>query len=347
MTVAWWLTICTLAWGCLAQHCLAAESRPAKNVLILYSFSKRDVFDPQSLESTVRSRVSVPVNFYVEYLESQRFVSHDYAKSLSETLRETYANKRLDLVIVAVYPALQFTVEFRDQIFPGVPIVFMMVVPDRIQSRKLWPGVTGVTIRADIRGTLDLALRLNPDTKNVAVIAGNSEFERYWLELTHKELSLRNDQLNVIDFVGLPPDQLLQQVFALPPHTVVFFQLVPQESLQLAIGSYDVLAAISQQFPTYCIHNYCLDHGAIGGSYPDFGEQVQRAGALAARVLSGERSGKYSGCNMARKSARKSTGENFADGKFQNPRCPQAPSSATGRRRHGSGTRNTSSPELC
>ncbi len=288
MTAAWWLTICTLAWGCCAQHCLAADSKPAKNVLILYSFSKRDVFDPQSLESTVRSRVSAPVNFYVEYLESQRFVSHDYAKSLSETLRETYANKKLDLVIVAVYPALQFTVEFRDQIFPGVPIVFMMVVPDRIQSRKLWPGVTGVTIRADIQGTLDLALRLNPDTKNVAVIAGNSEFERYWLELTHKELSLRNDQLNAIDFVGLPPDQLLQQVFALPPHTVVFFQLVPQESLQLAIGSYDVLAAISQQFPTYCIHNYCLDHGAIGGSYPDFGEQIQRAGEIAARVLAGE-----------------------------------------------------------
>ncbi len=287
-SAAWLLTICTLAWGCCAQTCLAADSRAAKNVLILYSFSKREVFDPQSLESTVRSHVPVPVNFYVEYLESQRFVSQDYAKSLSETLRQTYANKKLDLVIVAVYPALQFAVEFRDRIFPGVPIVFMMVVPARVQSHKLWPGVTGVTIRADARGTLDLALRLSPDTKNVAVVAGDSEFENYWLEITHQELRARHTQLNVIDLVGLPPDQLLLRVSALPPHTVVFFQLVPQESLQLAIGTYDILAAISQQFPTYCIHNYCFDHGAIGGSYPDFEEQVLKAGGLAARVLSGE-----------------------------------------------------------
>src|ERR1700676_3962055 len=61
----WFLTVCALAWGCVAQPCFAADSRPAKNVLILYSFSKRDVFDPQLLESSLRSRVSGPVNFYV------------------------------------------------------------------------------------------------------------------------------------------------------------------------------------------------------------------------------------------------------------------------------------------
>ena len=84
------------------------------------------------------------------------------------------------------------------------------------------------------------------------------------------------------------PDQLLRETLALPPHTVVVFQLVPQESLQLAIGTYDILEAVSRQFPTYCLHSYCFGHGAIGGSYPDFDEQVQDAGQLAARVLSGE-----------------------------------------------------------
>jgi len=288
LRAAFLLTICTLAWGCSVGLCFAADSRPAKNVLILYSFSKRDFFGSQTLESTVRSHVSEPVNFYVEYLEAQRFGNRDYKKSVSETLRQTYAKQKLDLVIVAVYPALQFAIEFRDRIFPGVPIVFMMVVPDRLPSPELWPGVTGVTLRGDVRGTLDLALRLHPETRNVAVVGGTSEFETYWVNATHQELRLRINQMNEIDLVGLTPDQLLRQVFTLPPHTVVVFELVPQESLQLAIGTYDVLAAISQQFPTYCIHDYCFDHGAIGGSYPDLDEQVLNAGELAARVLSGE-----------------------------------------------------------
>lgn len=282
------LELCALAWVIAAPAAFAMDSPSAKNVLVLYSFSKREVFDPQSLELSVRSHVPAPVNFYVEYLESQRFGNPDYEKSVSETLRQAYAKQKLDLVIVAVYPALQFAVKYRDRIFPGVPIVFMMVVPGRVQDRRLWPGVTGVTIQADLKGTLDLALRLHPDARNVAVVGGDSEFEAYWLALAHQELRHRTDKLNVTDLVGLPPDQLLRQVSALPPHTVVFFQLVPQESLQLALGTYDVLAAISQQFPTYCIHNYCFDHGAIGGSYPDMDEQVLKAGELAGRVLSGE-----------------------------------------------------------
>jgi PAS domain S-box-containing protein len=94
--------------------------------------------------------------------------------------------------------------------------------------------------------------------------------------------------MNEFDLVGLPPDELLRQVSALPPHTVVIFELVPQASLQLAMGTEDILEAISRQFPTYCIHNFCFDHGAIGGSYPDLEEQAQNAGLLAARVLSGE-----------------------------------------------------------
>ncbi|MGA3317966.1 MAG: ABC transporter substrate binding protein [Candidatus Korobacteraceae bacterium] len=288
LTAAWLLTICALAWTCSAQLCFA-DSPPAKNVLILFSFSERKLLDIELLKSNVRAHLSVPVNFYVEYMESQRFESRDYQKSLSESLRVVYAKEKLDLVIVVAYPALQFAVEFRDRIFPGVPIVFMWVAPGRIEGRKLWPDVTGITVREDVQGTLDLALRLNPGTKNIAVVTGSSEFESYWLALTHQELGLYANQLNVIDLVGLQTDQLLRQVPMLPPHTVVFFQLIPQESSQVVVGTYDVLAAVSQRFPTYCIHNYCFDHGAIGGSYADFDEQAVQAGALAARVLSGEK----------------------------------------------------------
>lgn len=287
----WFLTICTLSWAIAGSLAHAADLPPAKNVLVLYSFSPRETFASESLKSQIRSRTSAPVNFYVEYLESQRFTTPGYKNDLSKTLRDTYGKEKLDLVIVAAYPALHFAAEFRDRIFPGVPIVFMSVAPGRILGHKLWPGVTGVTVPVDIRGTLDLALRLEPDTKSVAVVAGTSEFEQYWFGLTEQELSLHAGELNTIDLVGLPVNELLQKVSELPRHTVVLFQLIPQESTQTVIGTYDVLAAIAQQFPAYCIHNYCFDHGAVGGSYPDSEEQVSKAAGLAVRVLNGENPG--------------------------------------------------------
>jgi PAS domain S-box-containing protein len=270
---------------------LAADAvQQPKNVLVLYSFSARETFDAlQPLETAVRSGVSTPVNFHVEYLESQRFGTHNFEQGLSETLREAYASQKLDLVIAVSYPALRFAAEFRDRMFPGVPIVFTSVAPGRIQGQKLWTGVTGITVPADVPGTLDLALRLSPDTKNVAVVAGGSEFETYWLRATIEELQHHADRLKVIELVGLSTDQLLQKVSALPEHTIIFFGLIPQDSAHLVIGTYDVLGAIGQRFPTYCVHKYCLDHGAIGGSYADSDEQGVRGGELAARILLGEK----------------------------------------------------------
>lgn len=283
------LVICALAWATLPLRSFAAESSPAKNVLVLESFTDRNaVKDPVLLKSTVRSHVAGPVNFQVEFLESERFGTARYEAGLSDSLASMYAGK-LDLVIANSYPALRFAVDHRNQIFPGVPIIFMAVATSRFDGSPLWSDVTGVTINSDVHGTVDLALRLHPDTKNAVVIAGSSEFEQYWLKITDQELRLHESKLKTIDLVGIQPDELLKEVAALSPHTIIFFQQIPLESAQPVTGTYDVLVTLAKQFPTYCIHNYCLDRGAVGGSYPDYEEQEVMAGGLAARILSGEK----------------------------------------------------------
>ena len=228
----------------------------------------------------------MPVTFYVEYLESQRFSRAGYEKAVSETLRQAYSGKQIDLVVTSAYPALRFAIDHRDQIFPGVPIVFEDV---RLRDGARWPGVTGVKSDADVRGSVGLALSLNPDTRNVAVIAGNSEYGRFWLGVTRSELQQRPEKLGLIEILDESPKRLLEQVSEFPPHTIVFFNLVPQQSTQEEIGTYDLLAAVAQRLPTYCILDYCLNHGAVGGSFVDEKLLGVLGGAIAARVLSGEK----------------------------------------------------------
>jgi PAS domain S-box-containing protein len=268
----------------------AAAPQPARNILVLYSFSDRGLFDAvANLESEIRSRISAPVNFDVEYLEAQRFEDPEYEKSLAATLGRARGGKRFDLVVVAVYQALRFAAQHREEIAPGAPIVFSYVSPARIQGQPLWPGVTGVTITIDVRGTLDLLLKLHPGTRNVAIIAGTSAFERFWLGEVRKEIRSRPGGLHPIELVGLPPEELPRRADSLPPHTVVVIQLVPADSAQLAFGVYDSIQALSQRIPTYCLFkNYCLDRGGVGGSYADHREQSAKTAELAARILAGE-----------------------------------------------------------
>jgi signal transduction histidine kinase len=283
------LLLVGLASQIFARPAFASEPATTKNVLLLYSFSDRSVTGyGDVLKSQIRSHTPSPVNFYVEYLESRRFDDQNYERGLVETLRDTYGAMKLDLIIVDAYPALQFALRHRSDLFPNQPVVFFDVDGGRIAEQK-WPGVTGVTETIDVRRTIDLALHLHPDTNAVAVITNKSEFERYWLGVVHGELLRHQDKVMEIDLVGFPPSQLLEKVAALPPHTVVLFQEYALDSSQPVIGAYDVLAMVGQRLPTYCIFPVlCLNRGGIGGADIDITEQVSLTADVVRRVLAGE-----------------------------------------------------------
>src|SRR5580700_5720384 len=119
-----WLLVVVFALLALTRSATASAGTE-KNILVLYSFSERSVTMPiDSLESALRAKVSFGLNFYVEYLEAQRFADNGYRKGLVDALRGTYGGQKLDLVITESYPALQFALEHRDELFRGVPILF-------------------------------------------------------------------------------------------------------------------------------------------------------------------------------------------------------------------------------
>jgi PAS domain S-box-containing protein len=283
------LLVLFLALLLLGHLSFAADSKPAKNVLILFSWTDRSYYPAVDLlKTTVRSHVQAPIDFYVEYLDSQRFLDAGYEKSLSDTLRLAYAGVHLDVVLAHGHPGLSFAVRHRDELFPGTPIVVWGIDPRRIEDHG--PGITGITYGWYAGDTLGFALRLHPDTKNVAVIAGTSEFEQYWRRVFHDEFRHYQGKVKLIDLAGPSTDLLLKQALALPPKTIVFFHLTPQESPQPFLGRGDLLTLVSQRFPTYCVHEgFCLGGGGIGGSYPDILEQRVKAGELAARILNGEK----------------------------------------------------------
>jgi PAS domain S-box-containing protein len=262
--------------------------KDVKNVLIVNTFSDLSLDNVNYLKSAMRARVPWPVDYYVEYLESWRLDDDGYENAVFNTLEHEYVGEKLDLISVVSYPALQFVLKYRDRLFPGVPIVFWGIDAPRVAGQS-WPGVTGVTEVVDVRGTVDLAFRLHPKTNTAAIITTNSIFDRYWLGVVHKELLRHQDKVREIDLIALPTNELLEEVVALPPQTVVFYQPSPQESVQPAMGIYDVLSTVGQRFPTYCIFPiHCVNHGGIGGVSTDMETQAALAAEISKRVFSGE-----------------------------------------------------------
>jgi PAS domain S-box-containing protein len=280
-----WLIILAVLAG-LAAGPRAVAQQNAKNVLVLSGGRGRDSLN--QMESSVRARVTFPVNFSIVDLDNPRFDERSYQDNLAEALQAAYG-KKPDLLFACMDPSLRFAVEYRDETFPGVPIVFMSV-STLLADKQKWPGATGVAVPSGAKQTVDLALRLHPDTTTVAVITSDSDNEKDYLAAVHSELLRHQDKVEEIDIVGPPSGRMLERVAALPAHTVVLFQLIPHDSEQRAIEAYDVLATVTQHFPTYSVFGHlALDHGGIGGFFYDSKDDAVRAGEIAARVMSGER----------------------------------------------------------
>jgi len=274
----------------LTGHAVAAPANtmnPAgKNVVILSGGRGRASIN--QMENELRSRVPWPVNFSIVDLDNPRFEEDSYWDNLADGLRASYGAKP-DLVIALMDPSLRFATDYRDQMFTGVPIVFMSV-SSLLADQKRWPGVTGVAVVPGIRQTINLALRLHPAMKAFAVISDESPTGKDYLAAVQAEIQLHKDQVKEIDIVGPPSGQMLEKVAALPADTVVLFHLFPHDSEHLAIGTFDVLAEATRHWPTYSIFpSLVLDRGGIGGAFTDAGHDAELAGQMGARVLLGER----------------------------------------------------------
>ncbi len=271
---------------------IATAQPSGKNVLIFFHFPA-PVVDPayvNQIESILRARTPGPVNFFVEYMEATRADDLNYQQDVTATLRHAYHGRKLDLVMLSGFQTLDLVVTHRNELFAGVPIVYFSVESRKIGGQT-WPGITGVNETQDVKSVLDLALRLEPDTENVAIFTGKSAEETFWLEQLHAELLRRREnKLKELDLLDLPTEQILKRVDELPQKTIVFFEPAPRGSDSPAIGARDVLAEVGRRRPTFCVFPYsCVGHGALAGvesSGKD--EVVTLAGTLAARVLSGE-----------------------------------------------------------
>jgi len=269
---------------------MAAQQHDEKHVLLLFAEYKQRRQFLKAFESSVQAQVKGDIRFEEAYLEgpegpNPEEAEKSYLEGFAENLRRRFAGVKLDLLVTVGPWALKCAERYHEKMLPGVPVVFSAVGDWETEGRT-WKGITGVTNHIGLGETIDLALRLEPDTETVALI---SPYDPGWIAATHKELSRYQGKVKQVDFIGPPGRELFEKVAALPPHTVVLFQLALQDSGQPPLAGFDLLDAVSQRVPTFSAWpNLCLNHGCIGGEYQENTDTIQLVASTSARVLSGE-----------------------------------------------------------
>src|SRR6202012_4044660 len=135
----------------------------------------------------------------------------------------------LDAIVAIRGRPLDFLLKHDDPLFSEVPIVSAAMDLRQVNARKLPPNVTGTTLQVKYWPTVALALSLQPNTEQVAIVDGASPNDKALETLVRDELQGHEHELTFTYLSGLSMDALLARVSNLPPRTVLLFVSFAQD----------------------------------------------------------------------------------------------------------------------
>lgn len=290
-----WFLALAAAVACSAPAAAADGPEAPKLVVVIYP-SDYDVAPGiilvnRAIRSTFASGWPSHIDIRNEYVNTNRLHDAEFMAAQIALLRLKYTGQKIDLVIAGLSAGLDFAMRVRGELFPGVPIVFTAVDEREVKARRLPPDAIGVPIRMNLEQTIDLALRLHPETRQVYVVVGSSPFDREWEAEARRTLRSHEDRAEFTYLTGLSVDDLLGRVAALPDHSLVYYLHFHQDNAGKPYFSAEVLERLAAKAnaPIYGHVDTYVGRGIVGGHVFRFEETGTDAARLGLRILAGER----------------------------------------------------------
>ena len=226
---------------------------------------------------------------YGENLDLLLFPSDRFAKFLATFLKEKYAAQRPDLVILLYIGNLGTAGKLLVQLFPGTPLIVAGYTEEEVSPDQFGSLVSGIAQRVDPRATLELILRLQPETRRIVVIGGTAEIDRNVMNRVKDAATSFAGRVNFEFWDNRSMAELRQAVSALPPRTAILFSRMFRDGAGQAVISTQAGQSIAQwaKAPVYVMTDTTLGTGAVGGSVGSVEAFGKRAGELARLILTG------------------------------------------------------------
>lgn len=244
-----------------------------------------------AIRKVLLSRADMPIDYYAEYLESDRFPAEDASLALRDYIGRKYRGRRIDLVIAISDVALQFVLRHRGELFPNAPIVFSGVAAPDASIRSASGGITGVVVGPGYADTLELALKLHPSTERVFVVSQtpNRMLER--MARAALEAFGRRIEITYITESQRSLSGLIDAVKAASPRSLIFYVRYSQEDPGRVLFPTEAAALVAQAspVPVYVDSDLAIGSGAVGGVVYATQALATRVGEMARQILEGTR----------------------------------------------------------
>jgi PAS domain S-box-containing protein len=266
---------------------------PVQRVLVLYSDERllpANIIVDEAIRATFTVGTSNRIEFHSEFLDVSRFPGEAQQQRQRDFLRDKYRERAPDLVIAGGGAALDFLLKYRAALFADIPIVHCAVDAEALPKEMPDAKIVGIPMLRSAASTLELALRLQPDTRNVAVVAGSTPADLESAEQFRRETPAFGNRVVFTWLTNLSMEELRGELSRLPDHTVVLYLTMFQDAAGKTFTPRQALDAFApaSRAPVYGCYDTYLGHGIVGGSIVMFEEIGRKAAQLGIRILAGE-----------------------------------------------------------
>jgi two-component system cell cycle sensor histidine kinase/response regulator CckA len=274
------------------EQVLESGKNPYKRILILNSHEPGMPWQQrvnQSLRATLDKDPDLTFEIHTEYTGLAQNVDDIYVQKLIDLYGYKYSGQNIDLIITVDISATDFIIDYGEVLFPDVPVVILSEKQD-FENKMLRPNMTGLLSEVDVKGTIDVALKLHPDTSHIAIISGSSEVDRLYAAVVRDVLKDYRDQFELIDLTGLSMDKLLTKASTLPEDTIALYVLTLVDGAGETFIPKKILPRISQttNAPTYGLWDTFLGSGIVGGSLSSADFEGAKVAEIGLRILKGK-----------------------------------------------------------
>jgi signal transduction histidine kinase len=229
---------------------------------------------------------------YPEYLEANRFPGEHQSQALRDYIRKKYAELPPDVVVAHSEASLNFLLKNPNDLFPNTPLVFYIASRPKAETLAVKRDSTGIIIYSAFKKNLDLALSLQPLTKQVFIVSGTLEHDKVFEEMAREELKDYENRVQINYLTDLSPNELIAKTRTLPEQSIILFvwQQARDEHGKLWEFS-EILDAIVQTAPVpiYGMSGPQMGRGIIGGYVYTPEASATKVAHIVRRILNGER----------------------------------------------------------
>ena len=267
-----------------------AHANSLQKVLLLHSYHAGYKWTDDITSAVQNEFYEKEIDLRIEFLDTKRYFSPQYLSQQKEALTKKYATTRIDVILVSDNHALNFALDFRNDLFPTTPIVFCGVNSFTPAMLKGQNNITGVNESIDVRKTVDLMLSIHPKTKRIIVV-NDTSITATILEKSFKK-NIKNQYSN-IEWLYTPNfsiQDLKALLHSLSTEDLVLLGIFFRDKNGRQLEYHESAALISKNspVPVYGLFDFYLNHGIIGGYLTNGARQGQIAAKLVLDILNGK-----------------------------------------------------------